>query len=368
MRRFIARVVLFSLSCLVFLELVFRFIIPACELPSTIQINPGGFLISDPGYQRSGFFTDGRIPSTRYHWVLNNMGYNSLFDFEPAGNRSRPLIAVIGDCTVENYWCGVEEHIDSWLHDILMGGFDIYAFGRGSQSLAQILLLMERIDSLYMPDLYVIVFSNTPLLGSILSDNSIEYSYVSLRDSTFLIREPSVRKPSEFARTVMRSAFVRYVRLNANVDLFPLMDITGVPYNFNAGLSMDSVRQLMPVVGDYLLGRMSHLLGERRLLIVVNDQERRLARYDSLSVKLNIVMDYEILRDLCAGFHNIDYLDPISEFRADFDTLGIRFESCDGRHLNGHGNYVMASAIVRRLRTSGTLDRILREWEGPGIR
>jgi len=143
--KWIVKLLAFTVTCLLVLELMFRFVFPACELPASVQI-PGGFLVSDAGYQQSGDFTLGRVPTEGYHWNINNDGWNSIFTYESREERQRPLIALIGDSTLEGRSCNVEDHIDCWLYRLLEGAFDVYAFGRAGMPLSGAMMLLGALN------------------------------------------------------------------------------------------------------------------------------------------------------------------------------------------------------------------------------
>lgn len=370
MGKWIAKLLVFTVTCLLVLELLFRFVFPACELPSSVQI-PGGFLVADADYQQSGHFSLGRVPIEGYHWSINNDGWNSIFTYEPREGRRRPLIALIGDSSVEGHWCDVEDHIDSWLVRLLDGTFDVYAFGRGGMPLVQMVLLAEMVDSLYRPDLFVFMLGHEVVHGSLIPDVNIEYHYITpdTVPGGFTVMAPSTRVPSPFARTVMRSALVRYLRLHLMMEVFPLMDVQRLPRNLNADLTERELRDLLPAAVRFLLDRASRFLGDRRLLIVTDNWMDRNALYGEGETAASVVeliqRDMNALDEACRGFPCIGYLGTEPAFRQAWDSAGTSFSAADGHHLNAYGNYVVAEAILQRLREDGTLDGVLSGWQPP---
>jgi hypothetical protein len=367
MSRLVARLAFFAFTSLLFLELVFRFILPACELPSSVQ-GEGGFQLFDPRYQRSGHYSSGIIPGSRSRWEINDQGWNSLFAYRAPADRTRPLIAIIGDSGIESFYSDVEEHIDTWLYEILKGRVDVYAFGRHAQPLVEMVMLLERVDSLYSPDTFILFVSHNALTASLQRNPEAEYHYlVPLPHyGTFFTVAPPAMEPSPFARTAMRSAFVRYLQLHRNVASFPLMRISSADPDLSARLRISWVKQLVPMAGQYLLADVAGTLGDRRLLIVTDDSYSRFHIYgklDELNARSSPERDYLLLGELCEEYPNIEYLESFSAFQQDYDTAGICFESGFNRHLNGYGNYIAARSIARRLESSGTLRRILHGHE-----
>jgi len=370
MRRWITTLVLFTVSCILFLEMLFRFVIPACELPAWMQLE-GGFMVFDRGYQEQGYHATGRFPSvsSMHRWRINNDGWNSTFRYRRVAGRDRPLIALLGDSGVEGLWSDVEEHIDAWIHQELKGTFDVYAFGRHAQPLVEIMMLMERVDSIYKPDIFVVFLGHDALLSSLTRDAYGEYHYLFPAPllGSFLVVAPDVREPSGLARAAMRSALVRFLAFQINLEIFPLTNVT-LEYPDLSGWLRDSwMERLLPLAGRHMLARMSSTLGDRRLLIVGDSWIRRYSIYGepSNAPSTETVDDgLALLDSLCSrkSTPGIDFLDLTDAYRAAWDSTGTCFESGTSRHLNGYGNSVAAHAIVRRLQHSGALRMAAASW------
>jgi len=370
MRRFVTRLALFLAAFLALAEFfVFRLVLPACEIPASIGIE-GGFLAMDPHYRSHGYQTGCRIPSSSamYRWSINDDGWNSLFQYRRAGERNRPLIAMIGDSGVEGLWSDVEEHVDSWMYYDLKGAFDVYAFGRYAMPLVEIMLMMDRVDSLYRPDLFVVFVSHDALESSLDRGFSGEYHYLLPAPllGTFLVVAPDALEPSGFARAAMRSALVRYLVLQGNLDLFPMMTVSWEYPDLSRLVKSTWIKDLLPAAGRFILSRMSSMLGDRRLLIVSDDWHARNAVYGDSSEGSAAPMSQGalVMKWLCdrESLPNTGFLNLSDAYHADYDTMGICFESGSSRHLNGYGNSVAARAIIRRLEETGALRRATESW------
>lgn len=354
MARWIRGLLLFSLSALLYLEVLFRTVIPASEPPASRQL-PGGILVYDPAYRRSGTVTLGRVPLSGYRWRLNEEGWNSGEPFLPDSLRKRPLIALIGDSSVEGLWCDFDEHPDRHLQKALGERFEVYAFGRGAQPLSQMLVLMDRIDSLYAPDVFVI-FAGSELLSGSFPQGDPPYDYHHLlpagsRDS-FRISEPSAVVPIPAARLLMRSALVRYLQVNAMLDLFPMMRDVGDPFVAPL-LPRERRTEMLSSAGRFLLAEMSEILDGRPLLIAGDNYEERLMMEGdpraNAGIGRTLREEFSILADLAGEFPEIDYMALGPAFSRAWSASGRRFESGDGRHLDGYGNSIAAAAIADRL-------------------
>lgn len=358
----VAKVLIFALTSLALLELLFRFVVPASMVPSSVQLEQGGIMLFDTSVARSGYHTVGRIPTDRYQWIINDQGWNSEFTYLTREERDRPLIALIGDSHVENLMSNVDESIASHLYNILDGSCLVYSFGKGDQSLIQNLMVMDYIDSLYHPDTFIMVVGGDVILRSLLPEQPI-YNYLVPQDSGFIIEGPVPRMHSHLARTVLSSALVRYFRFNVRLDLFPLYHFQSEPFMVNEGLDPDRVAEMLPDAAGFILDTMSARYGDRGVLIFLNFFISRYNIYGgekSRTVRnLSEPVDFNTLLELCRNYPDINCVDLKDAFAEDWEANGITFESSDDKHLNGYGNLVVAEAILSYLESSGTLSRLL---------
>lgn len=358
----LGRALLFFLTGLLFLELVFRFVFPADQRPASMRVD-GGIMLFDTT-TRVGYTSIGRVPLQKFHWRINDQGWNSLQDYLGPGERDRPLVAVIGDSHVENLQSDVDESITSHLQTLLGDGCVVYGFGKADQSLLQDLLLMDYVDSLYSPDTWVIVLGGDVVRRSIMPDPAVTYSYLVPTDTGFSVAPPAPREPSETAGVLLQSALVRYLRFNTRLELFPLFSIPEGYRNQNADLTAERVDDLMPEAADYILRRISDRYGDRGVLMFLNFFVTRYRIYDAtelrLSGGLNEPEDYRLLLEMAPEYPGIECTDSREAFRTAWEEERRRFESPDGKHLSGYGNRVLARDIYHMLRSSGILDRLLR--------
>ena len=88
------------LLSLLFLELFFRFIIPAAEAPTPYMDPEYQILRYNPDENTSGTFAYGKFSTHRFKWNINNEGWNAPYDYYPK-TENRQLIAVIGDSYID---------------------------------------------------------------------------------------------------------------------------------------------------------------------------------------------------------------------------------------------------------------------------
>ena len=135
MRRWILKGILYALVLIACLELFFRFVIPASSNPMSLQSADNLIIRLDPESRREGYMSEDRYALERYHWTINDQGYNSTFDYESAEDRDKPLIVLLGDSGIEGYRSDVEEHIGVFLGNELNDHSAVYSFGRAAQGL-----------------------------------------------------------------------------------------------------------------------------------------------------------------------------------------------------------------------------------------
>lgn len=361
--RWLGRALLFVVTGLLLLELFFRFVIHADQRPVSMRVS-GGIMIFDTSSVREGYTSIGRVPLERFHWHINDQGWNSVVDYLTPEERDRPLIAVIGDSHVENLQSDVDKSISSHLQTLVDDRALVYGFGKADQSLLQDLLLMDYVDSLFSPDTYVLVLGGDFLWRSIIPDPGITYSYLVPSGEGFTVAPPAPREPSEFAGVVLQSALARYLRFNTRLELFTLFRIPEGYTHLNAGLSAQEVEGLLPSAADYILDRISKDYGDVEVLIVLNFFVTRFRIYDTAEFRLMRDLseppDFDLILRKAGEYEGIECFDSKEAFENAWDRDRRRFESPDGKHLSGYGNRVLAEYVYDRLRALGTLDRILR--------
>ncbi|MBD3278014.1 MAG: hypothetical protein GF388_06930 [Candidatus Aegiribacteria sp.] len=353
--RWVAKALLFFLGGILLMELFFRFVIRADQRPVSIRTDQG-IMLFDTSIARTGYTTIGRRPLTRFRWHINDQGWNSTVDYLSPDERERPLIAVVGDSHVENLQSDVGQSIASHLQRMVGDDYLVYGFGKADQSMLQDLLVMEYVDSLYEPDTYVLVLGGDVLRRSIMPDRAITYNYLVPSDSGFSIAPPAPRISSDLADLALKSAFVRYLRFNTRLDLFPLFSIPEDFQNLNVGLSEAEVQELMPEAADYILERISHQFGDKGVIIYLNFFVSRYRIYDDWKTRVrglpDMPLDYSIIMNRVPEYRGLECVDSYQAFAEEWAVNHERFESPDEKHLSGYGNMIVARDILEHLRTT----------------
>ncbi|HMC83304.1 MAG TPA: hypothetical protein VKL61_08745, partial [Candidatus Polarisedimenticolia bacterium] len=140
---------------LLLLELFFRFVVPACEMPSVYFDPTDRILRYDTRGRKEGIATLGKWGEGRARWRINNYGWNSEIDYAPAEGPHRPLLALIGDSYIDALQVDVADNIAAQTRRALGGGYQIYSFGIGGAPLSQYLLMSRYVRRHFNPSVMV---------------------------------------------------------------------------------------------------------------------------------------------------------------------------------------------------------------------
>jgi len=212
----------FITGLFIIFELFFGFVLPASEWPRGVILDSSIRRFDSKSFTE-GKFTYGRYCQGGFSWSINNGGWNSIFDYQNKIDREMPMIAILGDSYIEGFYSNVHEHIDVFLTEEFEDSISFYTFAMSGGYLAQYIALMKYEVDQYTPDAYVVFLNSSDVLKSIreLGGKHSYYFQYSL-DSLGVYNEVvalSVTR-SKYKDLLLRSAFVRYLRANAQVSLF----------------------------------------------------------------------------------------------------------------------------------------------------
>lgn len=350
--RSLLRVTLPTLAvCVLVLELVFRFLVPASDPPM-------GWFAEEPAVYRfatdreSGLVTTGPFARQRARWRINNEGWNSPVDY--SRSRTRPLVAVIGDSYVEAFQVDTNKTYPSLLRQALAGRWDVYSFGVSGAPLSQYLHLGRHVVAAFDPDVIVINVVHNDFAESILRLNSRDRHWLLLDSSGGRIREVppqanrSFTQYSTLKKLLRRSALVRYFVFNLGAtDVVEKLGARHAEVGANIKLAAvaanrDDIRRAT----RYIFTRMREAFGERRVLIVMDAP--RIGIYTG-----HIDDELKFLHALTAemaqqvGFTVLDLTEPM---RRAYAVDQVRFESQWDGHWNEYGHTFVAGYVEGALR------------------
>jgi hypothetical protein len=350
--KFIARFLIFIVLVGILAEVMLRTVVPASEEPVYYQdAHSYVYRFSTQGPRR-GTFTWGRLGHSGGSWRVNNDGWNSLFDYLPAAQKTRPRIAIFGDSYIEGFATDVRDHVDVRLKRLLGGGVDVYSFGGSAFNLAEDEMLSRVVAARYDPDVYVVYLNGGDVSESIstFGDTSPYFYQLKPVGKSFQEVQPSaIYQASRRKRLLRQSALLRYLMYNA---LLPIggRGVAVADTNLVGGGGQDTPspeqQDLVRRAALYLVGKFSQEHAGAKVVFLADGARSRIYAGDGNPPR---PFGCEAIREACARFGNCVYLDLTPVFASDYAAHHRRFDYTDNAHWNAYGNLVVARALARVL-------------------
>ena len=362
------------LLCFVLTELALRFVVPASE-PPYAYFDPNERIFRfDTQKQREGTFTTGKLANIQGRWRINNYGWNSQRDYEPAEDRDKPLIAVIGDSYVEAIYLDTEDHFAALLHQRLDGAADVYSFGISGAPLSQYLHLSRYVARHFDPDVFVFSIVHNDFDESLYSIDEVPYLpkpwflQLAHKQGPFSEVEPRGYTPSPMKRLARNSALVRYLYLNLKIEntwaqLFDRSEATtgmkgiwqGRDIDFDSNIDVAGVLSIQDLLAEATSYVVSQIRTEHpgRTIIFMIDAPRN-DIYQGTLAQSRVKKLNDMLRRVCLE-ESVDFIDLTEAFLERYDADGNRFEWETNWHWNEHGHRVVAEVLYQHLVEGGLL-------------
>jgi len=346
------------LVCLVLGELLFTFVIPASRQPHAVFDPEDEILRYDTDGPREGVFTVGNFAQQRGRWRINNAGWNSEIDYLAKTERTKPLVAIIGDSFVEGFHVDVDENVAALLQQHFGDEVDVYGFGMSGASLSQYLHMSRYVKRHFDPDVMVVVVIHNDLDESVRELHAQSHMLqVSAADSTFVEVRPSPYHPNRTRRFLGRSAFIRYMTLNLKLPQLIRGLGRGDDTAYRSNVDVDAVsgeRKLIEGATRFLVERLRAEIQPANLLVVM-DALRADIYYGSVA-ESDIAWMNDLMRSACEEL-GVDYVDLTADFARYFAETGERFNTEIDFHWNEVGHREAAAVIHERLRADA-VDRL----------
>ncbi len=360
MRAFLGRLLGFSILALLVLEVFFRTIVPASDVPRGYQDPEFMIMLHDTTSARSGLHTLGRFGHPAFRWHINNYGANAAENFHAAGTRRRPCIAAIGNSYLQGLYSDVDAHLSACLQRNLSDEVAVYNLGTSGMSFSQCLKVADFARYHFSPQMLLVQANHSSLHNSIHDLKFVPYSaQFALADTGYVLGKPSPFQVSRKNRLLRWSATIRYLFFNANITL-------------GGGIVQEAGQDAAVVVDPDKRAREEEMKREileltlTRLqaenpgvpVLVLLDSDRRMT-YESGGEPAPLE-DVPIYREVCArtGVH---FIDMSERFASEYRANGRRFEFADNYHWNPYGVGIVADEIARYLDSSGLLMQLLAE-------
>ncbi len=338
MVRFVVRFGLFLVVLLVALEVLFRTLLPATVMPYGEQDVEAGIMKHETGV-RDGVHGIGRYSHPRFHWHINDDGWNSAWEYRGPDERDVPCVAVVGNSYVQGLYSDVEDHLAGRLQHRLDGRAEVYNLGTSGMPLSQSRRVVRHARDAYAPSAYVILAGFSSLKASIRDLGFVPLSeQLEVDGDGFREVGPSRQSVSPKRRLASKSAIVRYLYHNANLDL-------------GGGGQVVKARNEGPAVdhSELYLRAARHVLGGLRAddpdadFVIVVDADRN-AMYDT-GEKPSRLPSSDILEQVCAEF-GMAFVDMTDAFWTDYEAHGRLLNFPDNYHWNPYAVDLVARTVL----------------------
>lgn len=340
------------LILIVFLEIFFRYVIPASSPPRGYYDEEEMIHRYDPS-RENGIVTIGRLAEIRIKWHINNWGWNYPIDYHLGKQR---LIAVIGDSYVEGLHVDTGKNYPFLLREKLFPDYEVFAFGRSIYPLSQYLHVSRYVKRHFNPDILIfnVVYNDfDESIYELCHKNQI-FMQVSMSESADLserLPEPgntSARHSPAKAFFRDNSAFIRYLVYNLqarhiirNFGKKRPHDKERYEENIDYKRVMQN-RDLIEKATDYIIGTIMEENRDKRVIFLMDAPRKSI--YESALSKSNVIWINKMMGDICAGY-DAEYIDLTCHMARDYEKNGIKFNSEIDWHYNEYGHQFVAGVL-----------------------
>jgi len=322
------------------LEVSFRVLVPASELPFYVFDHKDNILKYDNRKQRDGLFTSGSLAEIRSRWHVNNIGW--LNDRDYTGSGDKPVIAIIGNSYIEALPVNPDRNLTSDLQQQLGNKYAVYSFGISGAKLSEYLHVSRYVRKHFHPQVMIFNLVDDDISGSQLSsDNKEGNLYFSYSPSG--VKESFVPYiPSKIGLYYRKSALLRYGRFNNG-----MFDSGKSP----SALSRETKSNYNKEFTDYAFAKI-RLENPGCAVIIVIDAPRR-DIYQGITEKKNDELRNIVeSASIANGFQLVDLTSPMTDL---YSNNHLKFEFETNYHWNEYGYRVVSDQIYKKLIDSGVV-------------
>lgn len=335
---------------LILLELLFRFVIPAAEIPRGYFYENEKLYTNDTS-DRDGRYTLGKFAEIRTRWHINNMTWNSAVDYDTASTR--PVLAVIGDSYIEAFQVDTGKSYPDLIRRNLTSEYAVYAFGKSGAPLSQYLHISRYVNRHFKPKVMLINIVMNDFDECIRSLHP-EYKYFLQVDST---RSGSIQEmapePTEdliqfhpWKRFFMHSALFRYCFFNLKIAATWRGLKSQKDAKYQGNINVSNTDQLRPVVykaTDYIMQQFKVENPDCRIIFVVDGQ--RDAIYEHATSDPYILWLHDIMKELTSKYgHGL--LDLSEAMQQEYNVKQQPFNSKLDGHWDEYGHAFVARNVL----------------------
>jgi len=340
---------------LLLLELFFRFIIPAAEIPQAFFNENELIYKFDTTAKREGLYTIGKTAQEKGHWRINNYGWNSSIDY--VSQRDKKLIAIIGDSQIEAFQVDVDKSYPSLLRRKIADIYDVYSFGKSGAPLSQYLYYSRYVNRLFNPDILIFNIVHNDFDESVFQLNPSDIHWLTLNVNDSIVTE-NIPKPNySFSqhnwgkRIIKKSALFRYLYVNLHlsqtINNFSIGKNNQDKFNANVEVSkLEENKTLIIKSVDYILGKIHKENPNKRIIFIIDAPRNDI--YNNNLKNSNVLFLHDILEKYCLKY-GFEYIDLTLPMENDYKKNQIKFNSDLDGHWNEYGHSFVYKQVLMQL-------------------
>ena len=346
------------------LEILFRFVVQAADLPYTYFDPEFQILKYDASKKKDGVYTIGKLGHWPAKWHINNTGWNSPIDYQMKG-RTKPLIAVVGDSFIEGFNVDVGKNVADDLREKLKKDYDVYSFGMSGANLSQYYHMSRYVGKVFSPQILIINFIYNDFEQLFADD--CRTGMLCLEESAVGIREAPINPyvPSFFKRLARHSSFMRYLILNLGPDVIKWQrskQAKHAKHNVVLDKNLEKVgRAKVAKAADYLFKKIEDENQGRRVVFVL-DGPRREIYANRVETSWTLWMN-QLAKEECRKY-GIEFIDMTGPFMERYQKEHTPFDFPEDYHWNELGHQVVAETVLGYLNST---EKSSRSVTGPAF-
>jgi len=354
MKKFLFQLVFFLLLFGGVAEVFFRTVIPARESPVIRQESASNLMQYDPDVQADGLFTSGRWAQQRSRWHINHQGWNSPTNFLADAEREQPAVVITGDSQIEGFYVDGSEHLINRLQAKAGHRFVGYSLAVSGYKLGEYILVARYLAKQgIQPKVFILSINRGDFWRAVTSLGGKPGLAPRLQetDGTFALLAGGTYPTHFFRRALRRSALVRYLIFNANLNPFAAG---------TADLAM-SRRALYPEADAaqkplytralrFTVGEIKRVLPKTAIVFLV-DADRQAIMSGKTPKPIGT---FPVIERFCATSDCLA-IDLTGPFLTAWKATKLPLHFSHNAHWNTHAHEVAAQALYDRIKERGYL-------------
>lgn len=329
------------------LELIFRFLIVATDTPN--YVFDSDYEILKYEANTDGYNTVGRFPKEKFHWTINNVGWNSPIDYSQDKQIGKKRLAVIGDSYIESFLTNSDEAYSRVL-DTELSDYEIYSFGISGAPLSQYLHMARYVEDKYDPDSYVINIVHNDF------DESVNGYFANDRFMTVKVGDsgvsgeikPTAYQTSNTKKTLKYSAIARYLIKNLNLTSFSFgggNSNTKDSVEVNANIVVSEVKKREDkvfIAVDYAVSKFASEFKGKEVLFVIDGPRHDI--YEGKLENSSVMFMNRMIWKACEKY-DLPYID-LTKYQNDaYMANQQKFNSEEDFHWDAYGHQFVANIL-----------------------